>query len=375
MRSATWVLPMFLACAAIARAEPTAADRESARAAFTLANKLRDAGDVRGALEKYKAAYALAPTPVTALEVGRAETDLGQLVEAREVLLRVESMDAAGESAKSRAARREAADLAQKLVRRIPKLVLRVVGPADGVAISVDGVSIPREALAVPRALDPGAHAVLAMAGGRVVQQSVELREGETREASLDVTSLAPRGPVAPIVTPIAPIAPGGGLVAFNTNDNDHAWTLRDPRGRVVCRLPCAQSLGFANGYVVERDDGARVEVPSGLAPLPGSTAQVQAYGPGGSVVTGWILVGIGIAAVIASVPVILATASNFGTDATGPIAFGVLIGGGSLVGTVGAYVLALSHGPMLVRTDMGMPMRVAGPTLRFGLNGISGTF
>jgi hypothetical protein len=370
-------LVLALASPAVARAAPSAADRESARVAFTAANKLRDAGDVRGALEKYKAAYALAPTPVTALEVGRAEKDLGQLVEAREVLLHVESMPASSaESPKARAARREAAALAAKIAQRIPKLVLSVVGPAGAAAITVDGATIPREALSVPRSLDPGIHVVLAVAGGRTVQRSVELREGETREVSLDVTSLAPRGGGVVGSAPAAP-AGGGGLVAFSPEDGNHAWTLRDPRGREVCKLPCAQSLGFASGYSVVRDDGQSVTVPAGLAPIPGSSAQVVAYGRAGSVVLGWTLIAAGGAAAIASIPVLFATEGNFASSDTGGlIAFGILLGGGTLVVTVGSFLLGLSHGPALVRTDRGMPMRVArGIHVHLTPTGVAGTF
>src|SRR5258705_12633643 len=101
MRPVVFALPLILAAAVAHADEPNAGDRETARIAFADGNKLRDEGNVRGALEKYKAAFALAPTPVTALEVGRAESDLGQLVEAREVLLRVESIPAKNESPKA----------------------------------------------------------------------------------------------------------------------------------------------------------------------------------------------------------------------------------------------------------------------------------
>jgi hypothetical protein len=358
--------------------EPNAADRESARVAFTDGNKLRDDGNVRGALEKYKAAYALAPTPITALEVGRAEMDLGQLVEAREVLLHVESIpEAHTESAKAQAARREASSLAGRLLQRIPKITIRVVGPVDQTSVSVDGVSIPREALAAPRAVNPGRHAVLALAFGHSAQQSVDLRDGESRDVVLDVTTFAPRGVVSVTMPQMQTSVPNGpsGLVAFNTPDDGHAWSLRDPSGHEACRLPCSQALGFATGWFVARDDGERVIIPSGLAALPGSSAQVTPSGSGGNPVLGWVLVGVGGAAAIASIIVLPATSSD--SSGVGLAAFLVLLLGGATVATIGAYVVAFAHGPMLVRTDMGIPMRIArrGPVIRLTPAGVVGVF
>jgi hypothetical protein len=65
------------------------------------------------------------------------------------------------------------------------------------------------------------------------------------------------------------------------------------------------------------------------------------------------------------------------GSSEGGLAAFLVLLLGGTTILTVGTFVLTLSHGPMLVRTDMGMPMRIARqkPTLRITPVGVFGTF
>jgi hypothetical protein len=367
----------LLMLANVARAdEPSPTDRESARVAFAEGNKLRDDGNVRGALEKYKAAYALAPTPITALEVGRAEMDLGQLIEAREVMLHVDSMpEGRAESAKAQAARHEASALAARLAGRIPRLTLHVVGAVEQTTVSVDGVPVPREALTVARVVNPGRHAVLAMAFGHSAQQSVDVREGDTREVVLDVTSFAPRSVQVTMPQPMLPTAGTTGLVAFNTPDDGHAWSLRDPSGHEACKLPCAQALGFATGWFVVRDDGQRIIVPSGLASLPGSSAQVTPSGSAGNPLLGWVLIGVGGAAVIASVVVVAATASD--SSGAGAWVFLTLLLGGVTAATVGGFVIALSHGPMLVRTDMGIPMRIAnrGPVIHVTPLGLFGTF
>ncbi len=364
------VLTMVLASAIAHAAEPNAADRESARVAFAEGNKLRDDGNIRGALDKYKAAYALAPTPVTALEVGRANMDLGHLVDAREVLLHVDSMDARGESAKAQAARQEAAALASKLSPRIARVTLRVVGAIDQTTVSVDGVTIPRDALAVARAMDPGRHAVLAIAFGHSVQQTIDVRDGEAREVVVDVTSLAPKnnvvGPQQTVPMSI-PLSMPRSLVAFNPPEDGHAWSVRDAGDHEVCKVPCVQLVGFSSGYALERDDGQRVKVPTGLATLPGATAQVTPYAAAGSAVAGWVLVGAGCAAIIGSLFVIPALGDSSGIPT---VIFMSLLLGGTVAASVGSVVLAVSHGPMLVRTDLGVPMRIAiTPT------GIAGVF
>ncbi|HEY2365155.1 MAG TPA: hypothetical protein VGH87_02175, partial [Polyangiaceae bacterium] len=66
MRRVLFALPLVLVAASARADDANAGDRETARIAFADGNKLRDEGNVRGALEKYKAAFALAPTPVTA---------------------------------------------------------------------------------------------------------------------------------------------------------------------------------------------------------------------------------------------------------------------------------------------------------------------
>jgi hypothetical protein len=370
MRAALFALPLVLVAATAHADEGNAADRETARIAFADGNKLRDEGNVRGALEKYKAAFALAPTPVTALEVGRAESDLGQLVEAREALLRVESMPAKNESPKAQAARAEASTMAAKLVARIPKVSIHVTGAIEGASITIDGVTIPREALTVARVVNPGRHVALAIVAGHTTQQIFEVHEGETRDVTLDLPHGTPTATTTQQIPPIQPLqtqpVSGAGVIAFNIPDDNHSWSLLDPRGARVCGLPCTQSLGFATGYKLVRDDGQSVTVPPGLAMLPGSGAQVTPSGSAGNPIVGWTLIGIGGAAFVASfIP--LAVTSGTASDGVGLGVFGGLALGGSILATVGLFMVMLSHGPMLVRTDTGMPMRIA--------RGVVGTF
>jgi hypothetical protein len=368
MRRVLFALPLVLVAASARADDANAGDRETARIAFADGNKLRDEGNVRGALEKYKAAFALAPTPVTALEVGRAESDLGRLVEARETLLRVESMPSRNESPKSQAARAEAAAIAAKLVSRIPKVTLHVYGPVDTASITIDGVAIAREALTVARVVNPGRHVALAIVGGHTAQQIFEVREGEMREVTLDLPRVTTTQQI-PQIPPLQTQGSGTGVIAFNTPDDNHGWTLHDPRGANVCALPCTQSLGFVSGYKLVRDDGQTVNVPPGLAVLPGSGAQVTPSGSAGNPIAGWALVGAGGGVFLIGTIVFATTAgsNDSGVSSAGVTTFLVGTAVGAIALTVGFFMVMVAHGPMLVRTDMGIPMRIArGELVRF---------
>src|SRR5262249_525427 len=146
---------------------------------------LRDKGDLAGALDKLRAAHALAATPITGLELGRTYVAAGKLVEAREVFLGVGRLPVASqETARSTAARTSAAQLADQVRGRIPKLTVRVTGASpDAVTVTIDGSAVPSDALGAPRLVNPGKHDVVAApSSGAHASASVELKEGEARE-------------------------------------------------------------------------------------------------------------------------------------------------------------------------------------------------
>jgi hypothetical protein len=87
----------------------SAADLAQARQLFNQGLGLRDKGDAVGAIEKLRAANAVAATPITGIELGRTYASAGRLVEAREALLAVGRLPVAPqETARSAAARADA---------------------------------------------------------------------------------------------------------------------------------------------------------------------------------------------------------------------------------------------------------------------------
>jgi len=210
---------------AFGQSQPSPSDIAHARELYNQGLHQRDDGDANGALEKFKAAYALAQTPLIALELGRTYIQLGKLVEARETFLSIARIPVRPEeTARSRAARNQSAPLADELRMRIANLTIHVTGvPASSVAVSVDGATVPTEALAVPRPLNPGAHEVIAKAAeGAATEARVDLKEGEAREIQLKI-----------VVTPTPPPSPGaetGSHATAAANDSGEAPGPSEPR-------------------------------------------------------------------------------------------------------------------------------------------------
>src|SRR5260370_21265901 len=210
------VHPAFLLAAAVALAgvlsaevafgqsQPSSSAIAHARELFNQGLHQRDDGDVKGALEKFKGAYTLAQTPLTALELGRTYMQLGKLVEARETFLSIARIPVwPEETARSRAARNQSAPLADDLRMRLANRTIRITGvPGSAVGVTIDGAAVPTEALAVPRPVNPGAHEVIAKAAeGAATEERVDLKEGEAREVQLKV-----------VVAPAPPASPGAGV-------------------------------------------------------------------------------------------------------------------------------------------------------------------
>ena len=182
---------------------PSAADLESARELFKEGRELRQSGDLKRALERFKAAHAYGQTPVTALELGRTHIQLGELVEGREVLLSVARMKVQpDETEKSAAARTEAADLAEEVKKRIPTVTVKLTGVASDSAaqLQVDGFAVPIVGLTGIRKVNPGKHVVLARAGTHEETRNIDLEESKTQDVTIDLTGTGATSPVTPVV-------------------------------------------------------------------------------------------------------------------------------------------------------------------------------
>jgi hypothetical protein len=177
-----------------ARAAPTAEDKETARHLMKVGDQKLASKDYQGALRAYETAHTIMGVPTTGVAVARARIGLGQLVEARELLLDVaRSPTQPGEPAPFAEARRDAQTLGVGLEAGIPSLLISVQGPPSGapLEISIDGHAVPVVGLSTTRKVNPGEHVVTASADGYATASSkVTVPERETR-ASLRLAPAA----------------------------------------------------------------------------------------------------------------------------------------------------------------------------------------
>lgn len=186
----------MLALPSTALAQRSAGDIESARQLYNQGMELRDRGDNRGALEKFKAAHALGNTPLTGIELCKMHASLAQPVEAREVCLGVGRIPPlAGETSRSQDARNEAARIAEEMKAKISSVRLQVTGvpPGREPTVLVDGAPVPTAALGELRAVNPGHHDVIAKIGsGPETRTTIDLAPGESKIVSLPVQAPPP---------------------------------------------------------------------------------------------------------------------------------------------------------------------------------------
>ncbi len=176
-----------------ASAEPTAADRETARTLMDQGQVLKDKGNLEEALKRFKAADDIMHVPTTAVPVAKLQVALGLLIEARDTL--ASSMRRTPEKATDpqpfKDARAEGERLDASLAGQVPALTITVKGAADGekLALVIDGVEVPAAALGLPRAVNPGHHLVVARTPTAEGHQELEVHEGEQKAVELALVS------------------------------------------------------------------------------------------------------------------------------------------------------------------------------------------
>ena len=144
--SAVLVASALLLGASRAGAEPSLADRETARGLMDDGDKKLADGNVKGALDSYTKADALMSVPTTGLEVARTQVKLGLLLQARETLGKVLRLPVTpNEPAPFAAARKAAETLNSEIVGRVPSIQVVMTNgePSQAPQVFVDGEEIP----------------------------------------------------------------------------------------------------------------------------------------------------------------------------------------------------------------------------------------
>ncbi len=154
---------------------------------------LMEAGDWAQALSTFQQAEAASHSPVFLLYIGRCQTHLGRLFEARASYERVVAEKLPAEPPPSwQQAQIDAKSELVALKARIPSVVVAVKNPPDGaVLLSVAGKAIKA---GEPVELEPGEHDITASSGKRSSTRRVVLKPGEQN---------------VPVVIDFAPVSPG----------------------------------------------------------------------------------------------------------------------------------------------------------------------
>jgi len=171
-----------------AHADPSASDRETARSMMTEGRELRDKGDMKAALQRFKTADSLMHVPTTGLEVAKAQVALGLLLEARDTIAAIRKYpQGPNDPAPFNEARSKADDLDTTVEGKIPSITITVGGTADGEtpAVSIDGSSVPAAVAGLPRKVNPGHHTVAAKGSSGEASQEIDVADGEKKQVQL----------------------------------------------------------------------------------------------------------------------------------------------------------------------------------------------
>jgi hypothetical protein len=271
-----------------------ATDDSAKGAARELADEAKrdfDAGNFEQAGLKFQRAYQIAQVPTLAVWAARALVKRGQLVAASE-LYRQATFLAPNDLWVGNAQQQAQADAGRELGElqpRIPKLRIRVDGAAaNDVTLTIDEVGLSTALLGIDLPTDPGRRHLVARRGAELVEQTVELFEGDRKEAVLMF------GPVLP--------APAANMQPFPAPALG-PWQATTPT------VPAAAPMGAVAPVVpAVRHD----EWPT--TPAPAMTETQAATSTGGARRTwGWIAVGVGAAGLFTGAATGLAIMSKSG--------------------------------------------------------------
>jgi hypothetical protein len=215
--STTALAAALVIIAPAARAEPSAADRATARTLAQQGQDALDAKDWSTAADRFARADALVHAPTLMLALARAEVGLGRWVAALEHLNRIEreGVPAGAPPSWSKALQEAKQDLSA-LEPRVPAAVITVRGRgAPRANVTVDGAAVPAAALGVARPVDPGKHTIRAEAEGfDPAEVTLTFTEKKVEQVVLQVDQQQAVVPAAatesPVVSPLRPIGFAG---------------------------------------------------------------------------------------------------------------------------------------------------------------------
>jgi hypothetical protein len=196
------IVSSSLATSVVARAEPTASERATARSLAHEGYAALTAKDYAAAEDRFRRADELVHAPTLVLDRARALAGLGRLGEAYTAFQAViaEEVPATAPAVWKRA--RKAAEQELEAIKpRVAWLTLRVTGPSEP-HVEIDGQPLPVSSLGQRLPANPGERVIAARAEGFISKQVEKtLAEGADVELAL---ALVPEPKPAPVVV-VAP--------------------------------------------------------------------------------------------------------------------------------------------------------------------------
>lgn len=160
------------------------------------------------AVDRFRRAYELRPAPAIAFNLASALTHLGELVEAAEILHRVQrAPEVTGDL-------RAAVDVQlEAITPRIGRLRIRLDGDARDVRVELDDEELSAAVLGIEVPTDPGLHVARAVRGGdEVARGQTQIAEGASGEILLTIPERAAEIAIAMPTEPVrdAPVSEQG---------------------------------------------------------------------------------------------------------------------------------------------------------------------
>ncbi|MEI9950585.1 MAG: hypothetical protein WDO74_16815 [Pseudomonadota bacterium] len=195
--------------ACVASADPSAADRATARSLAEEGYWALQEKHYADAVDRFRRADALVHAPTLTLDWARGLVGMGQLVEAQEryELVIREGVDPKAPPSWRRALAAARAEVAA-LKPRLSWATIAVKGSKEA-RVTIDGVAVPAAAIGVRRAVNPGAHEVAVSAPGFLGKhQRLSLAEGEEGSITFELEADPDQQQPVPVFVAPTPPAP-----------------------------------------------------------------------------------------------------------------------------------------------------------------------
>jgi len=167
--------------------EPSRAELAAARRLFRQGMRAGEQGNWEEAREAFAQAYEIAPRPRALLNLGSAQMQTGQLLEATETYQRFMAQVTSGPDMEYRDGVEEELE---SLEERTPRVRIEAASLETGDRVHVDGSAVSNAILRVELPLNPGAHTfAIVRAGEELTREEVTLEEGEQRTVALDAAA------------------------------------------------------------------------------------------------------------------------------------------------------------------------------------------